>query len=392
MTSHQQSDNLERAGELLPPSSDTAPAPSVGHVPEELVREIMKLTMQGHVGDLDPTQPPLAFLKVCRTWKTIAESIPSLWSGIAITPPHFLRANLPVVKKWLRRSGSTRLQVGIYAPLTIRPALLNEMIAVFLPTSHRWECLNLGIPVHSLQVLLNAPLPSLETLIVSLNIQPIIAVSPTATRLRNVHLSVYPPLITPDGGLLYLGWNHITHLVITSVAGTIEDIWNIFPRCPCLVSLNVMASNNHATPFIPYFPHRPFYSNRLTQLIVSTNSRPGVIGYFLDGLYLPALQDLQLRFTDRVYDTHAWPRAAILDLRRRALPLLSMLCVRGKTIAEEDLCGFVLEMKYLERLDVNDGTNDLVTQAVLNLLPQDEAAVRRQREAHRQELRFHDRI
>jgi hypothetical protein len=63
-----------------------------------------------------------------------------------------------------------------------------------------------------------------------------------------------------------------------------------------------------------------------------------------------------------------------------------MLSVRGKTIGEADLCDFVSRMKYLERLDVNDGINDLVTQAVRNLLPQDDTGIQRQREAHRQEL------
>jgi hypothetical protein len=366
-----------------------APVQSAGPLPEDVLREIMKLTMQDCIGNLDPTQPPLAFLKVCTAWKTIAESIPSLWSGILVAPPYFLWAKLPVITEWLQRSRSARLQIGIYAPQIVDDGLLTAMINIFQPTSNRWECLNLSVPSQYLQRFLHnqdAPLPSLETLMLSLITQPVTGLSPTATRLRNVQLTVFPPMVTPHGGLLNLNWNQITYLEITSMAGTIADIWNTFTQCPFLETLKVTARNNHTTPFIPFHPLNLFCSNFLTQLTLITNSRPGVIGYFLDGLYLPCLERLDLHFTDRLYDTHIWPSAEILSLRSRALPPLTMLSVRGKTIGETDLCDFVTRMKHLEMLDVNDGTNDLVTQTVYSLLPRDDADIQRQREAHRQEL------
>jgi hypothetical protein len=374
----------------LPPSSDTvASVQSAGPFPEDVLRQIMELTMQDCIGSLDPNQPPLAFLKVCTTWKAIAESIPSLWSGISVTPSYFLWAKLPVIMEWLQRSRSTKLQVGIHVPQVVDLRLLNAVTNIFLPTSNRWECLSLSIPPHYLQRFLhnqNAPLPSLETLMLSLATQPVTGLAPTATRLRNVRLAVFPPMVTPYGDLLNLRWNQITCLEIVSMAGTIADIWNTFTRCPVLETLKVTAMNNPTTPFIPFYPHNLFCSTFLARLTLITNSRPGVIGYFLDGLYLPCLENLELHFTDRVYDTHIWPMAEILGLRARALPPLTMLSVRGKTIGEADLCDFVSRMKYLERLDVNDGINDLVTQAVRNLLPQDDTGIQRQREAHRQEL------
>jgi hypothetical protein len=286
------------------------------------------------------------------------------------------------------------LRITILAPINVDYNVLNAMLATFIPTSDRWQYLNLGIPNTSLSMLLsnaNAPLPSLERLTMVMTTQPIIALSPTATRLRRVRLNVHPPMGTPHGGLLNLAWSQITYLEITAVAGNIEVIWSIFTQCPRLQSLTVVAPNNHATPYIPFYPHHVFHSN-LCQLVVFTSSRPGVIGYLLDGLYLPCLQDLQLHFTDHVYDTHIWPKAEILSLRSRALPPLTMLSVMGKTISEADLCDFVPRMKYLEVLAVNDGFTNLVTQAVRDLLPQDSADIQQLRIAYFQELVLHGRL
>jgi len=228
-------------------------------------------------------------------------------------------------------------------------------------------------------------LPSLERLKVAMASQPFLTLSPSATRLRQVALVVQPPMGTPHGGLFNLAWSQITHLDIHTMIGTIDVIWNIFTNCPCLTSLVVTAPHNHATPYIPFFPHNVFRSD-LRRLIVFTSSRPGVIGYFLDGLFLPYLQDLRLHFTNRLYDTHLWPSVEILSLRHRALPPLSRLTIAGKTISEADLCDFVPRMRYLEQLDVNDGTTNLVTQAVRDFLPQDDDGIRRQQAAYRQEL------
>ena len=190
---------------------------------------------------------------------------------------------------------------------------------------------------------------------------------------------------TPHGGLFNLAWSQITSLDIHTMLGTIDVMWNILTGCPRLLNLTITAPHNHATPYIPFFPHNVFHSN-LRRLVVFTSSRPGVIGYFLDGLFLPYLQDLRLHFTNRLYDTHIWPSVEILSLRHRALPPLSKLTIAGKTISEADLCDFVLRMRYLEQLDVNDGTTNLVTQAVRVLLPQNDDDIRRQQAAYRQEL------
>jgi hypothetical protein len=119
---------------------------------------------------------------------------------------------------------------------------------------------------------------------------------------------------------------------------------------------------------------------------MSVNAHPAVIGYFLDGLYLPHLQELKLCFIDLYDEMCFWPRTAILDLRKRCLPPLARVAIIGKFILEEDLINFVREMKHLEQLQVRYSKHDLVTPYVRNLLPQDNAAVLRRQSAYWDEV------
>jgi hypothetical protein len=361
-------------------------------VPVELLRRIMQMCMEDLTGNLDSTQPPLAFLHVCPTWAAIAESTPDLWSSIEVTHLQFLPSNVEAVKQWLQRTRSVQLRVVIVAPIIVDPTLLYAMLSTFIPTSARWQHLNLAIHAAALPLLLNnphAPLTSLESLTLALTAQPYLDLSPTATRLRSVILKIHPPMKAPHGGLMNLGWGQLKHLEMSTVAGTIDIIWNIVTRCHDLESLTITAPNGYAIPYIPFYSQNLFYS-KLRQLILVICARPGVIGYLLDGLHLPYLQDLQIHFTNRVYDTHIWPKSEILSLRSRSLPPLSMVSVMGKTIEEDDLCDFVTRMKYLEKLAVNDGSADLVTTAVSGLLPRTAADIQRQRDAHRKERILND--
>jgi hypothetical protein len=83
---------------------------------------------------------------------------------------------------------------------------------------------------------------------------------------------------------------------------------------------------------------------------------------------------------------YSWQRVTIQDLRKRCLPPLVEVAIRGKLILEEDLAEFVREMKYLERLEVTYGPCELVTPRVRGLLPQNNDAVLQQRAAYLEEV------
>lgn len=360
-------------------------------LPAETLREIFMCCMASSVGDLNPANAPLALRRVSTTWRDILDSMPCLWSTITVTPSQILPQNVPVIKEWLGRSGTTRLlDISIQVPPDFPDLdLLAAILAEFMPTCRRWQNLILSIPVQFLPMLLSnpdAPLPALESLKLAMNHQPQFTVDASATHLRSVYLLALPPLVMPSGCDLNLAWGQITHLNIQTVTGTIDSIWDIFFQCPQLLSLIIVAPNNSSIPKIPFHRRNVFHSN-IRQLSMFVNARSAVIGCFLDGLCLHELQELRLSFTGITNsETSLWPKTAILDLRRRCLPPLATISIAGKNIPEKDLVEFVREMRYLERLQVTYGTRELVTPYIRSLLPQTNAAVLHQRAVYRDEV------
>lgn len=363
-------------------------AGGIRQLPSDTLRKIFLYCLAGSHGELNPAKAPLLLRIVSSTWKTIADSTPSLWSSIVLTPPQFIPANVRVVKEWFERSGTTSpLEVTIHAPEHPTKFLLLAMLAEFMPYSHRWKYLNLRIPVDYLPIMLSnsdVPLPSLEGITLGIDAQPHFVLTP-APHLRYVTLAVQPPLSQPKAGIMYLAWRQIVYLNIRTIAGTIEDIWDIILQCPQLLTLVVSATNNPSIPRIPYHRHRLFRS-KLRHLTLSVNTRAGVIGYFLDGLFLPDLQEFYLYFTDLDDEPCMWPGKAMVALRDRCLAPLVKVAVIGKVITEPDLIDFVRRMKYLEQLTICYGTRSLITAAVAALIPHDWIAAERLRMAYRAEL------
>lgn len=366
-------------------------------LPLETLRQIFMYCMAGNYGDLDPAKPPLLLRRVSHTWQALADSIPSLWSSIAVTPSQFIPANVSVVKEWLGRSSSTSpLNLALHAPPHPDRSLLLAILAEFMPYCRRWKCLGLHIPVEYLPVILKnpaVPLPSLESLGLSIDSQPRFTINSSAIRLRSITLTIRPPLFQPQGNLFDLAWNQITYLNIRTIAETIEAIWGVFLNCPQLLTLIVSATNNPSIPRIPFHPGR-LCRSKLRYLTMSVNAPVGVVGYFLDGLYLPDLQELSLHFTALNDNPCIWPGVAIVSLRDRCIPPLVKVTVTGKVVPEAELIHFIRRMKYLEQLTIDYGARGLVTPAAAALLSQTGVTAEQRRAAYQAELeaaRFHGR-
>jgi hypothetical protein len=364
-------------------------AKQIHQLPLETLREIFMYCMMGSTGDLDSAKVPLLFRRVSHTWQALADSIPGLWSSIVLTPSQFLPNNVQVVKEWLERSGTTKpLSVTLHAPPSPDRSLFLAILAELTPYCRRWKRLCLHVPVQYLPYVLsnsNVPLPSLEYLLLCVNVQPRLIIDSSATRLHSVHLVVYPPLLQPQANIFYLAWRQITFLNIQIVAGTMEAIWDIFLQCPQLLKLIVSATNNASIPRIPFHRGHLLHSN-LQHLTVSVNARAGVIGYFLDGLFLPDLRELCLHFIDLADEPCVWPGDAIISLRDRCLPPLLKVAIAGKVIDEADLVDFIRRMKYLQHLSVSYGPQSLVTPAARALVSQNNISIKDCRMAYDAEV------
>ncbi|KAJ7201087.1 hypothetical protein GGX14DRAFT_544806 [Mycena pura] len=113
-------------------------------LPTEIISEIFL-----HVLPAYPICPPLAgkssptqLTHVCRQWREIALSTPSLWRAITFRCRAKSKWNLDPLKIWLHRSGSCPLSLRMEEPLSLVWSA-KEALSTIVPHRARWEYLSL---------------------------------------------------------------------------------------------------------------------------------------------------------------------------------------------------------------------------------------------------------
>jgi len=103
--------------------------PSILSIPPEVVAEVFEwaITSSSEYCNLSSTSlpqdvPPINISQVCRYWRQIALSQPSLWAfiNVVVSSDEDLQRALPRVKSWLQRSSPSS------APLTIKVSILTN--------------------------------------------------------------------------------------------------------------------------------------------------------------------------------------------------------------------------------------------------------------------------
>ncbi|KAI0264871.1 hypothetical protein BC834DRAFT_970441 [Gloeopeniophorella convolvens] len=320
-----------RLRSLYPQLNSLAP---VSLLPTELLTRIFHLLRDDQSYNQDTSWPPswITSTRVCRRWREVSLSDPSLWSGIWTSSPM-------CTEKWLFemliRSKEAILDVDLRMPSA-------ELLrSVALRHSHI-RSLALGCLVDSprdehVQKLLASEAPGLEELylgpksfgshVLLTNILPI-SLSEfglfrgQAPKLRSIHLyQVHVP------------WAHfprctLTHLTITSSSGDEVEVFppgntgeliDILNNSPALEELTL----NHCLTFTPPQPRaRPRASAntiidlpRLSQLTLLGPSSS--VLRLLESVHTPALLDLRLLFvaTNRA-EVESWPAIAPSILAR----------------------------------------------------------------------------
>ncbi|KAJ7217043.1 hypothetical protein GGX14DRAFT_601837 [Mycena pura] len=133
--SHSEADALERPLSVDPASM----------LPTEIVCDIFV-----HVLPVYPICPPLAgkssptqLTHVCRKWREIALSTPSLWRAIRIRLCRDKSWDLDFVQTWLRRSGSCPLSLRMDEPPKLAVWAATRVFEMIVPHRARWEYLSL---------------------------------------------------------------------------------------------------------------------------------------------------------------------------------------------------------------------------------------------------------
>ncbi|KAJ7498019.1 hypothetical protein B0H11DRAFT_830070 [Mycena galericulata] len=167
-----------------------------------------------------PAISPTLLSSVCRKWREIALSTPTLWRAISISIsmyPHInIESRLPLLEAWLARSQSRPLSISL-ADNWYAEASDSEMapfIQAILPHCNRWEYLSLLVadpdafsPIHGdMPLLRHLRIGVTPGTMTNTNLDPVVLFQ-QAPRLQTVTLlTSLPPEIT-------LPWAQLTRLM-----------------------------------------------------------------------------------------------------------------------------------------------------------------------------------
>ncbi|KIK62778.1 hypothetical protein GYMLUDRAFT_242421 [Collybiopsis luxurians FD-317 M1] len=165
-------DNLSRTFSILSligvtcDGGSEATSPHVNHLPSELLVEIFEHYVETQCADiLDRNNGIWLLTKICSRWRSLALSVPTLWSLIVIklwttTVPGTYPDLLPVVTHFLTRSRNCPLSIRLVTQSNTHAPLLERLCE----HSRRWARVALCMPVSQYPALNEKPL-NLESLL-----------------------------------------------------------------------------------------------------------------------------------------------------------------------------------------------------------------------------------
>jgi len=234
---------------------------------------------------------PPHLASVCRNWRDIAWSNPSLWSSIyiAIKPKSDPFDQTNFVQDWIRRSQTLPLTLHIVD--YTRGGLGEELkgvIDVVNQCSDRWYSLSLKIPFELLRTFRHNNSPC--HLLKKLRLHSHGRVSPGDI---NLPVPLLDSTISPETieitnipfRSLQFSWNQLTSVTVESIY--FEDIMQIFQHASQMTDCRIISLRDDRD-FRPRIP--PIIHQRLKTLSLSHGKDDGAIDLLLGSLILPCLQ------------------------------------------------------------------------------------------------------
>ncbi|KAJ7765086.1 hypothetical protein DFH07DRAFT_1059018 [Mycena maculata] len=125
----------ERIAEFVPP---------VQSLPTELLEEIFTFASPSpeELRGFTPHEAPWSLTKVCRRWRTIAESLPTLWTTVALIDPSW-RYPLPLLRRQIKLSGNRPLRIHFHSARSFD--CVTSLLRLLVQESSRWQLADLRI-------------------------------------------------------------------------------------------------------------------------------------------------------------------------------------------------------------------------------------------------------
>ncbi|KAK1231308.1 hypothetical protein PQX77_005588 [Marasmius sp. AFHP31] len=345
----------------------------IRRLPNEILAYIFNLCLDEMEPDteapvftsLGPPNPQWVLSQVCRKWRSLALSLPQLWTSIGANwkepdiDEEKKESEVPVVERLL----SLCLQRARDRPLRVswgQSYSENKLLSMLLFRSHQWKDARLACDMDGLKLISShtGMFPELSSLCLHFDEvnwyearieERAYAVFCDAPSLRSLTLSGYA-----DGWRVLtklVPLKQITRLTITNLDDIPvgDDCWDFLPR---LENLQTFSLEMHDYPE----PRAtPLCLKNLHTLILRTVWSLKDDHPFLGSLVLPALRIL--RFEDKVYQYEA---EAILSLLNRSECRLEELALIGEGVNHVDHGHLAAEeLKWLTTLHLSGQGNEI---------------------------------
>ncbi|KAJ4483452.1 hypothetical protein J3R30DRAFT_1782223 [Lentinula aciculospora] len=256
---------------------------SIHSLPPELLLTIFKFTMPSikdsfEVPDdsdtVSPTWPDIFDLKhgpwvlgqVCSRWRSIALSIPQLWSTFYVGLPRRRDSAVDVLQAWLGRSGNRPLQFQITATLGFCGHHSGSaLLTTLADASSRWQAVELvdvsmkfldtlamqrEIQLSSFPVLKELSLRSRDWDIEEDSLESEDPATAYEVFLRAPNLVTLINLDTLSLSTFKFPWNQLTTYIGSDASHAIDHL-EIMLLCPNLVECDVAFGRTHTWPTVP---------------------------------------------------------------------------------------------------------------------------------------------
>ncbi|KAJ7045765.1 hypothetical protein C8F04DRAFT_448206 [Mycena alexandri] len=276
---------------------------------------------------------PLVLLQVCRAWRTVALSLPDLWTSLSVVvrngqsfPP------LDVTSRWLWRSGDLPLELSLCQTNESEgnQELADDVLAAFLQHLPRWKDIRLDIanPMYgrSLQPSTSLHAPLLESFHLTTCwrltpneeiMQDLLRMLEVAPRLSSFSVSRLSDLNVSPTSTVAIPWTQLIRLDLGFIP-SVSACLSIMSGCPKLESCNLVVDPEQGP-----LPSLPIVLPVLTSL--ELHIRAGELASLLDRAVFPALTSITLYVQD-AYDNHAnWPQTSFADFLSRSKCALARL-------------------------------------------------------------------
>lgn len=313
---------------------------------------------------------PLLPRQVCREWRQVADSTPSLWTHLYIFS-HNRHNNTPLsIHAWIQRAGSLDFHFGVVdfgvdgeGP-TNTPTLFDELASILWPYLERLG--SLAVPDFFAARLPRGRLTGLHTLILDVSAFARLVLPTTNPVLDELHISS----LSTTGRRLPIGmtplrppWAQLSRLALHRFIGDIEVLGGILEGCSRLVafeldghSTRLYLTQEHREYRVIHGPHGPprFLLTSLRSLRLRTDV-DGDMELFLESFGMPDLRMLRVDLTGYQDYWYQWQNGLCECVSRspniQTLSLSGISSSRHEQLTKmvENSAGWPLEVRIVAR-------------------------------------------